>query len=72
MYNGYLDIQGWRIFAWRMSVAKTETGSLPSRFTNLFDKWLTRIMTPTSTQMYTGNTNCSHVLKFAINELNLG
>ena len=46
----------------RTSVAKTETGLLPSMLANLRDKWLIRIMNPTSIQIYTGNTNCSHVL----------
>ena len=44
-----------------MTVAKTGTGLLPSRFANLCENWLAITMSPTITQIYTGNTNCSHV-----------
>ena len=35
------------------SVAKTETGLLPSRLANLCEKWLARITSPTSNQIFT-------------------
>ena len=35
----------------RISVAKTETGLLPSSLANLHEKWLTRVMSPTSTKI---------------------
>ena len=48
-----INVQGIFEHERRMNVAKAKTGLLPNRFANPCEKWLMRIMSPTSTQIYT-------------------